>query len=67
MSYLFSNFINDHSDSSLSKLAIYADDITLYSFLGKTNDVSDKVNMVADLEDDLLTVVEWGRKMVDVI
>ena len=30
--------------------------------MGKTNNVSDKVEMAADLEDDLCTVVEWGEK-----
>ena len=55
---LFLNFINDLPDSILSKLAIYADDTTLYSSLEKANDVSDKVEIAADLEDDLRTVVQ---------
>ena len=55
-------FINDLHDTILSKLAIYADDTTFYSFLGKTIDVRAKVEMAADLEDDLRTVVEWGKK-----
>ena len=46
----------------MSKLAIYADDTTVYSCLGKTNDVFDKVEMAAELEVDLRTVVEWGDK-----
>ena len=37
---LFLIFINDLPDSIISKLAIYSDDTTLYSSLGKTNDVS---------------------------
>ena len=52
---LFLLFINDLTDSIQSKVAIYAD---FYSSLGKTTDVSDKVDMAADLEDDLRTVVE---------
>ena len=55
-------FINDLPDNILSKLAIYADDTTVYSCLGKTNDVFDKVEMAAELEVDLRTVVEWGDK-----
>ena len=46
----------------MSKLAIYADNTTVYSCLGKTNDVFDKVEMAAKLEVDLCTVVEWGDK-----
>ena len=46
----------------LSKLAIYVDDTTVYSCLGKTNDVFDKVEMAAEPEVDLHTVVEWGDK-----
>ena len=45
---LFLIFINDLLDSIVSKLAIYADGTTLYSSLGKTADVSDKVEMAAD-------------------
>ena len=59
---LFLIFINDLPDCILSKLAIYADDTTLYSSLDKTKDLFDKVEMAAELEDDLRTVVEWGQK-----
>ena len=59
---LYLIFSNDLPNSILSKLAIYADDTTLYSSLGKTNDVSDNVEMAADLEDDLRTVFEWREK-----
>ena len=45
---LFLIFIHDPSDSILSKLAIYADDTTRYSSLGKTNNVSDKVEVAVD-------------------
>ena len=49
----------------------YADDTTVYSCLGKTNEVLtrgktnevfDKVEMAAEIEVDLHTVVEWGDK-----
>ena len=36
--------------------------LLLYSSLGKTDNVIDEVEMAADLEDDLRTVVEWGDK-----
>ena len=59
---LFLIFINDLPDNILSKVAIYADDTTVYSCLGKTNDVFDKVEMAAEIEVDLRTVVEWDDK-----
>ena len=59
---LFFLSFNDLPDNILSKLAINADNTTVYSCLGKTNDVFDKVEMAAELEVDLRTVVEWGDK-----
>ena len=46
-------FTNDIPDCILSKLAIYADDNTLYFSLNKTKDLFGKVELAADLEDDL--------------
>ena len=54
---LFLIFINDLPDNILSKLAVYADDTTVHSCLGKTNDVFDKIEMAAELAVDLRTVV----------
>ena len=65
---LFLIFINDLPDSILSKLAIYADDTTLYRSLGKSRSVDknetrrEKNKMAADLECDLRTVTEWGDR-----
>ena len=59
---LFQIFINDLPDSVLSQLAIYADDTTIYSCLGKTNKPFVKLELAAELETDLRTVNEWGEK-----
>lgn len=57
---LFLIFINDLPDNILSKLAIYADDTTLFSSLGRTKSVFDHIEMAGELEYDLRTVKEWG-------
>ena len=59
---LFLIFINDLPDHVLCKLAIYADDSTLYSCLGKSSTLFDKVELAANLEYDLRSVVEWGKE-----
>ena len=57
---LFPIFINDLPDCILSKLAIYADDAILYFSLDRTKDLFDKIELAADLKDDLRIVVKWG-------
>ena len=59
---LFLLFINDLPDHLLCKIAIYADDSTIYSSLDKTKSIFDKVELAADLEVDLRSVVEWGNR-----
>ena len=58
---LFLIFINDLPDEILSKLAIYADDTTLYSSLERSKEIEwDRLELAADLEYDLRTITEWG-------
>jgi len=59
---LFLVFINDLPDELFSRVGIFADDTTIYSCLGKSHTVFDKVELAADLESDLRTVTEWGDK-----
>ena len=59
---LFLLFVNDLPDHVISQLAIYADDSTLYSCLNKTDDLFDMVELAANLEYDLRSTVEWGKK-----
>ena len=61
---LFLLFINDLPDDIISRIGIYADDTTLYSCLDEPtgNREFDCVEMAANLQYDLRTVVEWGEK-----
>ena len=58
---LFLVYINDLPDGALSKIGIYADDTTAYSSI-KTSDFFDRLEMTAELEEDLRCIVEWGEK-----
>ena len=58
---LFLVFINDLPDDVLSKIGIYADDTTVYSGI-TGSDQFEKVEMAAELEYDLRSIVEWGNR-----
>ena len=59
---LFFLFINDLPDIALLKIAIYADDTTLYCSCDKASDIWKQVEMSSSLESDLRDTVEWGNR-----
>ena len=59
---LFLLYINDLPDDVICNIAIYADDITLYSKCHKASDLWQQLELASELEPDLRNVVDWGRK-----
>ena len=58
---LFLLFINDLPDIVRLKIAIYADETTLYCSCDKASDMWKQVELFSDLESDLRGTVEWGN------
>ena len=58
---LFQVFINDLPDEVLSRIAIYADDTTLHSSLGKSV-FFENMESAGELELDLRSIVECGDR-----
>ena len=50
---LFLLYINDLPDDVICNIAIYADDITLYSKCDQASDMWQKLQLVSELESDL--------------
>ena len=61
-STLFQLYINDLSDDVICNIAIYADDITLYSKCDQASDLWQQLELASELESDLRDTVDWGRK-----
>ena len=65
---LFLIFVNDLPDDILCKLAIYADDTTIYQSLSLPRSQKvcsgdwERLELAADLEYDLRSVTEWGER-----
>lgn len=59
---LFPIFISYLPDVISPQIRIYANDTSIYSDLNSKSFRSDNVNLSADLENDLLAVVNWGKK-----
>uniref|UniRef100_T2M7Y8 Man(5)GlcNAc(2)-PP-dolichol translocation protein RFT1 n=1 Tax=Hydra vulgaris TaxID=6087 RepID=T2M7Y8_HYDVU len=55
-------YINDLPDNLSSKVALFADDSTLYSCLDKKSSLFDRLEQAADLESDLTSVIDWGSQ-----
>ena len=58
---LFLLYINDIPDV-ICKIAIYADDTTLYSKCYQASDLWQQLELASELESDLRDTVDWGRK-----
>ena len=54
-------FINDLPNDLFSRVGIFADDTTVYSCLGKSHTVLEKVKLAADIESGLRTATEFGN------
>ena len=55
-------YINDLPDDVICDIAIYADDITLYSNCDQASDLWQQLELTSDLESDLVETVDWSKK-----
>ena len=55
-------YINDLPDDVICNIAIYADDITLYSKCDRASDLWQQLELASELESDLRDTVHWGKK-----
>ena len=61
-STLFLIYINDLPDDVICNIAIYVDDITIYSKCYQASDLWQQLELTSELESDLQDNVDWGRK-----
>ena len=61
-STLFLVYINDVSDDCICNVAIYADDVTLYSKCDQATDLQQQLKLTSELESDLKDTVDQDRK-----
>ena len=54
-------YIND-LPNVICNIAIYADDITLYSMCDQASDLWQQPELASELESDLQDIVDWGKK-----
>ena len=60
---LFLLYINDLPDDVICNIAIYADDITLYSKFNQASYLWQQLELASELESDLQDTVGWGREV----
>ena len=54
-------YIND-LPNVICNIAIYADDITLYSMCDQASDLWQQPELASEFESDLQDIVDWGKK-----
>ena len=59
---LFLLYINDLPDDVIYNIAIYVDDITLYSKCKQASDLWQQLELASELESDLRDTVDMGKK-----
>ena len=59
---LFLLYINDLPEDVTCDIAIYADDITLYSRCDQASDLWQQLALASELESDLRDMMDWGKK-----
>ena len=59
---LFLLYINDNPDDVICNIAIYDDDVTLYSRYDQAPDLLQQLDLASELESDLRDIVDWRRK-----
>ena len=57
---LFLQYVNDLSDNVICDIAIYADDVTLYSKCDQAPDLWQQIEVACELESDLRDTVDRG-------
>ena len=60
---LFLLYINDLPDDVIYNIAIYADDITLYSKCDQASDLWQQLELASELKSDLRDTVDWGQQV----